>query len=135
MHSRTRLVLALVAAAFVVVPSSARAQETVEGQYIVVLKDGARGRQRPTASSDRARDRGARVEHHYRRVLNGFSATLTDAGARRVRNDADVAYVEPDQRGHARARRRRARPGASTASTSATSRSTAPTPTTPPAPA
>ena len=68
----------------------------IPGQYIVVLKNG-RGAANADRVERRARDRGARVQRQYRRVLNGFSAQLTDAALADVRADADVAFVEADQ--------------------------------------
>ena len=89
--------LALLAAALVVVPSSAQAQEAIDGQYIVVLKDNA-----STASADRAktkaRDRGGRIQREsFGRVLNGFSAKLDSKALAAVKQDAAVAFVEQDR--------------------------------------
>lgn len=89
--------LALLAAALVVVPSSAQAQEAIDGQYIVVLKDDA-----STASADRAktraRDRGGRIQREsFGRVLNGFSATLDSKALAAVKADAAVDFVEQDR--------------------------------------
>ena len=67
----------------------------IEGQYIVVLKDG-----KAAAASDRverrARGRGGRVQRQYRRAINGFTAQLSSEALADVRRDPDVAYVEPD---------------------------------------
>jgi len=89
--------LALLAAALVVVPSSAQAQEKIDGQYIVVLKENA-----STASADRAkekaRDRGGRIQREsFGRVLNGFSAKLDGKALAAVKQDAAVDFVEQDQ--------------------------------------
>ena len=89
--------LALLAAALVVVPSSAQAQEAIDGQYIVVLKDNA-----STASADRAktkaRDRGGRIQREsFGRVLNGFSAKLDSKALAAVKQDAAVDFVEQDR--------------------------------------
>ncbi len=89
--------LALLAAALVVVPSSAQAQEAIDGQYIVVLKENA-----STASADRAktkaRDRGGRIQREsFGRVLNGFSAKLDGKALAAVKQDAAVDFVEQDQ--------------------------------------
>lgn len=95
------------AAALALIPSSVLARssaaplrgaaqpDAVEGQYIVVLKDGE-----GAAAADRverkATGRGGRVARQYRRALNGFAAQLSDAALTEVRNDPDVAYVERD---------------------------------------
>ena len=102
-HARGPLAVAASALALAAVPASACAQSApaggppaaVEGQYIVVLENG-----KGAAAADRverkARGRGGRVKRQYRRVLNGFAATLSDAALAEVRVDPDVAYVEPD---------------------------------------
>jgi subtilisin family serine protease len=88
--------LALLGAALVV-PSSAHAQEKIDGQYIVVLKDNA-----GTASVDRAkakaRDRGGRIQREgFGRVLKGFSAKLDGKALAAVKQDPAVDFVEQDQ--------------------------------------
>ena len=100
--------ITVAALALAAAPASALAQSSaaplvgtaqpnqIPGQYIVVLKNG-RGATNADRVERRARDRGARVKHQYRRVLNGFAAQLTDAALADVRNDADVAFVEADQ--------------------------------------
>jgi subtilisin family serine protease len=100
--------ITVAALALAVAPASALAQSSaaplvgtaqpnqIPGQYIVVLKNG-RGAANADRVERRARDRGARVNRQYRRVLNGFAAQLTDSALADVRNDADVAYVEADQ--------------------------------------
>jgi subtilisin family serine protease len=65
----------------------------VPGDYIVVLKSG----KTPAAAVGRARAHGAGVRHQYTRALSGFAATLSASQLQAVRQDADVAYVEPDQ--------------------------------------
>jgi subtilisin family serine protease len=85
--------LALTASSALATPASAAAQPTAD--YIVVLKKGT-----DATTSQRvergAQARGARVEHRYRRALNGFSASLSDVALADVRADSAVAYVEPD---------------------------------------
>ena len=106
--ARGARVITVAALALAAGPASALAQSSaaplvgtaqpneIPGQYIVVLKNG-RGAANADRVERRARDRGSRVKHQYRRVLNGFAAQLTDAALADVRADADVAYVEADQ--------------------------------------
>ncbi len=67
----------------------------IKGQYIVVLKNG-RGAAAADRVERRARGRGGRVRHQYRRAINGFSATLSDDALADLRSDPDVAFVEAD---------------------------------------
>ncbi|WP_229073709.1 S8 family peptidase [Actinoplanes sp. DH11] len=63
----------------------------VPGSYIVVLKSGA---QQATLT----KAYGASVKRSFGKALNGFEATLTETQARRLAADAEVAYVEQNQR-------------------------------------
>jgi subtilisin family serine protease len=86
---------ALLAGALLAAPSSVAAQE-IEGQYIVVLKEGATG-----VSADRAmgkvRVRGGQVQHTYTSALKGFSAKLDARALAAVKADPAVDYVEQDR--------------------------------------
>ena len=89
-----KVALALLGAALVVVPSSANAQEKIDGQYIVVLKDNASGER----AKEKARTRGGRIQREsFGRVLNGFAAKLDAKALAAVKQDAAVDYVEQDQ--------------------------------------
>ena len=124
-----KMALALLGAALVVVPSSANAQEKIDGQYIVVLKDNASGER----AKEKARTRGGRIQREsFGRVLNGFTAKLDSQALAAVEQDPTVDFVEQDQVS-VWTRRRPTRPGAWIASTSATGRSARPTATTRPA--
>jgi len=64
------------------------------GSYIVVLADGAA----PAATAQsQAHSYGAVVTHVYSHALNGYSATMTEAAARRLAADPRVAFVSPDR--------------------------------------
>ena len=77
-----------------VVPSSANAQEKIDGQYIVVLKDNASGER----AKEKARTRGGRIQREsFGRVLNGFTAKLDAKALAAVKQDPAVDYVEQDQ--------------------------------------
>ena len=94
LHSRTRA-LALAVALVVVAPAAASAQE-IEGQYIVVFKNQASNAE-GEVTKGKVRREGGRVQHEYSRVLKGFSAKLDDQALAEVRNDPNVAFVEPDR--------------------------------------
>jgi len=72
----------------------APAGQGVEGQYIVVLNDGAT----PSAVAGAV---GARASHEYTRTIRGFSATLGAGQVNALRADPSVAYIEQDQVMHA----------------------------------
>jgi subtilisin family serine protease len=91
--SRTCASLALAAGVLAAAPSGAVAQERIEGQYIVVLKQGSSG----AAAKQRLRARGGRVQREFGRVLDGFSAKLSDKALAEVRGDPAVDYVEADR--------------------------------------
>ncbi len=115
--------LALLGAALVVVPSSAHAQEKIDGQYIVVLKDAA-----STTSVDRAkekaRDRGGRIQREsFGRVLKGFSAKLDSKALDGGQAGPGGGLRRAGPRRPAQTRRRPTRRGAWIGSTSATCRS------------
>ncbi len=65
-----------------------------EDRYIVVLKAGA-GQPDIIATDIRARTNG-RLGFIYRRVLNGFSISLSPASLELMRRDPRVAYIERD---------------------------------------
>ncbi|MEJ2858329.1 MULTISPECIES: S8 family peptidase [unclassified Saccharothrix] len=70
---------------------------TVEGAYIVVLKDSAVDAQRtPDKASDLARAYGGTLKLTYTAALRGFSVSITEARARRLAADPAVDYVEQD---------------------------------------
>jgi subtilisin family serine protease len=85
--------------------------DIIKGKYIVVFQDEMRlksdellpyqeGIERArVASEEILRDYSVsenNIEHVYNYVLNGFSATLTDAEFISLRNDNRVKYIEPD---------------------------------------
>ncbi|MEU4426736.1 S8 family peptidase [Actinoplanes sp. NPDC024001] len=63
--------------------------EVVPDSYVVVLKSGKVAR-------TVAAEHGASVQHTYRKVFNGFAATMSARKARQVAADADVAFVQPN---------------------------------------
>lgn len=90
--------------------STAPDAELIPGQYIVVLKDDApavaaargQGRARMRAVAERLSARRAgRVEHVYDAAVRGFSARMSEANARALASDPEVAFVEQDQVVHA----------------------------------
>lgn len=92
------LLLALAGTAFA---QNARVAESkpIPGRYIVVYKNSVAD---PDGDSDRkVRSLGGRKHHAFRKVLKGFSASLSDDAVQRLRGDPDVAYVEQDHTVHA----------------------------------
>ena len=71
-------------------PLLAASSNGVEGQYIVVLKDGADSRSVAAIT-------GVKAKHTYEAALNGFSASLNQGQLNALRHNPDVAYVEQDQ--------------------------------------
>ncbi len=69
----------------------------VDGSWIVVMKDAAT-RSDTRDSVQQARGDGASDVDRYTTALTGFSAQMSDAAVEELRGDADVAYIEADQR-------------------------------------
>jgi subtilisin family serine protease len=61
----------------------------IEGQYIVVLNDGANARSVAAIA-------GVSPRHVYTAAINGFSASLNAGQLRAIQNNPNVAYVEQD---------------------------------------
>ncbi|WP_336923419.1 S8 family peptidase [Aquipuribacter sp. SD81] len=80
----------------------ATSADAIDGQYIVVLEEGAAdsapGRARAAErAAERARGLGAEVSHTYDASITGYAAELSARELARVRRDPAVAYVEADQ--------------------------------------
>ena len=68
----------------------------IPGQYIVVFDEGEV--RDPTAvARDHAQGHGAEVLYTYQYALEGYAARIPQQRLDEVRNDPQVAYVEPDQ--------------------------------------
>ncbi|QFZ19153.1 S8 family peptidase [Saccharothrix syringae] len=75
----------------------AGAPGAVPNSYIAVLRDDTvSAQQTESLAADLAHRYGGRVEHTYTATVRGFSATMDEAGARRLAADPAVAYVEQD---------------------------------------
>ena len=86
---------ALTALSLAVVGTSAGgAPSTATGPYIVVLADGVSA---SATADDHARRYGTSVTHVYSHALHGYSATMSEAAAKRLARDDEVASVAPDQ--------------------------------------
>src|SRR5262245_24204500 len=77
----------------------------LDGEYVVVLHGAPLARlaagQRAgvEAAIDRlAASHGAEIRHRYTTAVHGFSARMTEADARALADDPDVAFVEPSRR-------------------------------------
>lgn len=68
----------------------AGAPGTIAGSYVVVLQDGVK-----TAAT--AQRYGAKIDYTYTAALNGYAATMSEAAAKRLAADPDVAYVEQNR--------------------------------------
>src|SRR4051812_15454976 len=107
MSPTQRVVLAILAAtlaaAALVTASPATAaprhRARTTARYIVVLRDGSDA---GAVSAEQAQHVGTHVSYVYRRVVNGYAATMRPAQARRLARDPRVESVERDQRVRAR---------------------------------
>ena len=70
------------------------ASPVATGRYIVVLADNAAA---AATAQSHARAYGASVTHVYSHALQGYSATLTAAAAKRIAADPRVASIGPDR--------------------------------------
>jgi subtilisin family serine protease len=96
-----------IAAAVVAMPAQAAegqirlagTENSVDGSYIVVLKDGAARSASVTAeATSLAGEYGAQVSRTFTTALHGFSVHASEAQARQLAADDSVAYVEQSQR-------------------------------------
>ncbi|GAA4669243.1 S8 family peptidase [Nocardioides nanhaiensis] len=69
------------------------AERAIDSRYIVVLEEGAEA---PGAEARAAVDGDAADVTHVFREIGGYTAVLTDAQLREVREDPDVAFVQED---------------------------------------
>ncbi len=72
--------------------------QVIPGRYIVVLKDNV-GNPRSVAS-DIGRAHGFQADHVYSYAIKGFAAAIPDVALASVKNNPNVAYVEPDGIAH-----------------------------------
>jgi subtilisin family serine protease len=71
--------------------------DAVAGQYIVVFKDAAMNKSTVDSMAGRLASRhSGRISHVYSAALRGFAVSMSDAQARRLAADPNVAYVEQD---------------------------------------
>ena len=79
------------------VPSAAAAAGKVS-PYVVVYETGGRA-DFPVQARTAARERrhGFRSTHRFRHAIDGFAARLTARDARALRDDPEVAFVQPDE--------------------------------------
>src|SRR2546422_7737564 len=71
------------------------ANGVIPGQYIVVFRDSVADPVGLAQSLVNAQ--GGTLLHSYTRALKGFAARLPDAAVAALRQDALIAYVEPDR--------------------------------------
>jgi subtilisin family serine protease len=96
-----------IAAAVVAMPAQAAegqirlagTENSVDGSYIVVLKDGAaRSASVSAEATSLAGEYGAQVSRTFTTALHGFSVHASEAQAKQLAADDSVAYVEQSQR-------------------------------------
>ncbi|CAA9446831.1 MAG: hypothetical protein AVDCRST_MAG28-950 [uncultured Rubrobacteraceae bacterium] len=71
-------------------------EDVVQDRYIVVLRDDAVQTSERVASEQAGR-LGLEVSQTYRNAIKGYAARIPAARLEEVRDDPDVAYVEPDR--------------------------------------
>jgi aqualysin 1 len=67
----------------------------IPGSYIVVLKDNEEPE--PVVAKKKQEIGDLKVKHVYKKALNGFAVEIPDEEASKLRDNAEVAYVEQDQ--------------------------------------
>ncbi|MGH3759668.1 S8 family peptidase [Actinophytocola sp.] len=100
--------VAAAAAVAAVVAMPAQAQEgqirladtanAVDGRYIVVLKNNFTASGISTTADTLGAEYGAQVGYKYTSALHGFSMTATEAQAKQLAADSNVAYVQQSQK-------------------------------------
>ena len=95
LQSRVSRALALIVGVLALSPAAASAQQ-VQGEYIVVMESDSTATDK-TQTKKTVRAEGGKVEQEFSAALKGFTAELDSEALAEVRNDPDVAYVEPDQ--------------------------------------
>ncbi|MFE7457559.1 S8 family peptidase [Streptomyces sp. NPDC057554] len=81
----------------------AGAAEAVPGSYIVTLKETAGFSASATQGKKLIASYGGQIKRTYTSALNGYAATLSSTGAKRLAADPAVASVEQDQKVHSTA--------------------------------
>ncbi|MBW2432282.1 MAG: protease inhibitor I9 family protein, partial [Deltaproteobacteria bacterium] len=70
-------------------------KQTIAGRYIVVLRDSVAD---PQAAADRMSKRHRfNLRHVYRRALKGFAAQIPESILPRLKQNSDIAFIEPDR--------------------------------------
>jgi subtilisin family serine protease len=96
MRKLVLLVAACIAAAMALPAVSGANGRPIDGQYIVVLNDGA---DLNDTVGDHRRNEHADVLMRYGAAVNGYAARLSPAALERVKADPRVAYVQQDVEG------------------------------------
>ncbi|MEW2387866.1 S8 family peptidase [Streptomyces venezuelae] len=79
---------------------AAGSADAVKGSYLVTLKEGSGLKAATSQGKDLIAEYGGSVQKTFRSALNGYSAKLSAAEARRLAADPAVASVEQNQRLH-----------------------------------
>ena len=75
----------------------AESSTAIPGQFIVVMKPGARANAQRIAAVAEARGLGAQVIAEYSTALKGFAARLPQQALDRLRANANIDYIQADQ--------------------------------------
>lgn len=94
-----RLLLLVVLACALGLPSAAGADvgTPIPGQYIVLLKGGAKGRE---VAAEHARSAHVQILHTYDAALHGYAARIAAGDLAKVKADPRVKAVVPDEQGY-----------------------------------
>ena len=98
MRKSILLIVACFAAALAIPATAGATGQPIDGQYIVVLKDGASV---SGTVADHRRGAGANVLMTYGSALKGYAAKLSARGLERVKSDPRVDFVQQDVGGGA----------------------------------
>ncbi|WP_409237163.1 S8 family peptidase [Streptomyces sp. PA5.6] len=79
---------------------AAGSADAIKGSYLVTLKDGSGLKAATSQGKDLIAEYGGSVQKTFKSALNGYSAKLSAAEARRLAADPAVASVEQNQRLH-----------------------------------
>ncbi len=69
----------------------------IPGQYIVVYKNNKVSSQGLRSQRDKVKQKGGKIKAEFNNGMKGFAAQMDAATLKTLRQDPDIAYIEPDQ--------------------------------------
>ena len=69
----------------------------IPDQYIVVYKNNKSDEKKLKAASASVKEKGGEIKRSFSGRMNGFAAKLNKDALKALRQDPDIAYIEPDQ--------------------------------------